>query len=109
MPDNPDKQEHPVAKSLRELGKIYDERSAVYGDNYLHFGKVMVGVFPHGITLVTEADHCRYSVFSTSLVKHTRYGQMFEKGGHDDSLDDASVYLQMLKEIDTLVRKGEMK
>jgi len=99
-------QSHPVAESLKKLGALFDERAAVYGDNYKFFGKVMLGMFPHGLELKSEDDFNRFSMFLISVVKMTRYGQMFKKGGHDDSLDDSSVYLQMLAKMDQEIRAG---
>ena len=101
----PGRPEHPVAKSLRELGVIFDDRAAVYGDNYKHFGTVMIGMFPRGLTLRTADDFNRFSLFALSVVKQTRYAQMFERGGHRDSLDDSSVYNQMLAEVDDIIRE----
>ncbi len=89
-----------VGERLSSLGKLYDERATLYGDNYKHFGKVMMGMFPHGLTLETEEEFGRFSLLVLPLIKLTRYSQMFKKGGHVDSLDDTAVYVQMLREID---------
>lgn len=92
-----------VPERLRSLGNIYDERSKVYGDNYKHFGKVMLGCFPRGITLQSEKDFTRFCIFVQKVSKLTRYAQSFAKG-HPDSLDDTSVYSQMLAEVDDELR-----
>lgn len=88
-----------VPERLSNLGSIYADRNKVYGDNYKHFGKVMLGMFPRGATFATEEDWARLGVFVQAVAKMTRYGQSFAKG-HPDSLDDASVYCQMLQELD---------
>lgn len=88
-----------VPERLANLGAIYGERSKVYGDNYKHFGKVMKGIFPRGAKFETEEDWARLGVFVQAVAKMTRYGQSFTNG-HPDSLDDASVYCQMLQELD---------
>ena len=98
-----------VPQALKDLGKIYEERNAVYGDNYLHFGQVMMGMFPRGLTLETEDDFNRFALFVWAASKLTRYAQSFNRGGHADSCDDASVYMQMLNEVDGLVRDKDIK
>lgn len=90
----------PVPDMLRLLGDLYSERNKLYGDNYKFFGDVMMGLFPRGLTLKTRDDWNRLGVFIQAMSKATRYAQQFEKGGHADSLDDMSVYAQMLQELD---------
>ena len=84
---------------LSELGSIYKDRNKTYGDNYKNFGKVMSGIFPNGLTVQTEDDFNRLGVFVQLIAKATRYGNAFDKR-HADSLDDTSVYAQMLRELD---------
>lgn len=89
-----------VGERLADLGSLFDERAAQYGDNYKHFGKVMKGLFPSGLVLETEEEFCRFGIFMLTVVKSSRYAQMFKKGGHADSLDDNAVYSMMLREVD---------
>lgn len=89
-----------VTNQLRKAADIYEERNALYGANYKHFGEAMVGIFPQGVTLNTVDDFNRFGIFVQVISKATRYGQMFNRGGHPDSLDDLSVYSQMLQELD---------
>lgn len=89
-----------VGDRLRKAAGIFDERSQLYGDNYKHFGKVMMGLFPRGIELRTEDDFARFALYTLGIVKDTRYAQQFAKGGHADSLDDGVVYRTMLNELD---------
>lgn len=88
-----------VPDRLASLGAIYRDRNKVYGDNYKFFGRTMKGIFPRGLTLETEDDFNRFGVFVQIVAKATRYGQAFASG-HKDSLDDTSVYAQMLAELD---------
>lgn len=91
-----------VVASLHAAADIFEERNKVYGDNFLHFGKTMAGIFPRGLKLETEEEFNRFCIFVQVVSKATRYGQSFKRGGHQDSLDDISVYSQMLAEIDKM-------
>jgi hypothetical protein len=92
-----------VGRMLADLGKIYDERGASYGDNYLWAGKRLSGYFPRGITLDSEEKFNRFHLFVHMDSKLSRYAQVMEKGGyHADSLDDLAVYSQMLREFDEM-------
>jgi hypothetical protein len=89
-----------VPKALAELGKIYAERNAVYGDDYKNHGRIMTVLFPDGLTLKTVEDFNRFSCLKEMVTKIARYAPNFQRGGHTDSLDDISVYAQMLQELD---------
>lgn len=93
-----------VAQMLTECAGTYDQRNALYGDNYKRFGIIMLGLFPKGLTLRSPDDWNRIGLFVQAMSKVTRYAQNFEKGGHDDSLLDSSVYQQMLREVDEEAR-----
>ena len=84
---------------LIELAQLFDNRSKVYKDNYINFGKVMAGLFPDGITLKTEEDHVRFHLFILAIVKLTRYSNNW-KSGHSDSSRDSAVYMAMLEAFD---------
>lgn len=99
----------PVGQALADLGKIFTDRNALYSDNYKHFGEVMIGLFPNGITLKTIDDYNRFALFMQAQIKMTRYAMLFAKGGHIDSLDDAAVYAQMLQEIDGEILEKAVK
>jgi len=95
-----------VDQRLTDLGKLFKQRNALYGDNYKLFGKIMVLMFQNKpVTLTTEADFNRFALYVQIVGKVTRYANQFAKGGHEDSLDDNSVYSQMLQEIDQLIKK----
>lgn len=89
-----------VPEALTDLAKLYEDRNKMYGNNYKMFGRSMGGYFPNGLTIKTEKDWNRFGVLFHIATKLSRYAMMFDKGGHPDSLDDISVYAQMLKELD---------
>lgn len=84
---------------LREGASIYEQRNALYGDNYKVFGHAMVSVFPRGLTIKSVDDWNRLGILVQAAAKLTRYGQSFLKGGHLDSAQDLSVYAAMLAEL----------
>lgn len=90
---------------LEEGAATYRERNAVYGDNYLRVGGALAALFPDGVTLKTEDDHNRFHIFALKVVKLSRYCVNWEKGGHEDSLLDDTVYGAMLLEIDRNIRE----
>lgn len=98
-----------VAAALRSLGDLYAERNAVYGDSYHTFGRLLSELYPDGLTLHGESDFNRFICFFQALGKLTRYAPNFHKGGHADSLDDCSVYCQMLRELDFERQQNEVK
>lgn len=93
-----------VPEALRKAAAIYEERNALYGDNYKHFGKVWTALFPDGTYYngtedeVTTAN--RLGILVQIVSKLTRYCAQFDNGGHADSLDDLAVYAMMLQELD---------
>lgn len=89
-----------VSKKLTDASKTYEQRNAMYKDAYKNHGYAMAGFFPDGVQLNTPEDFNRFGLFSAVVGKLNRYARQFEDGGHEDSLDDASVYAQMLNEID---------
>lgn len=79
----------------------FRQRNAVYGDNYLEFGRVMVGAFPDGLHINAgdAASFNRLGIFIQCASKLTRYSQNLAKGGHADSAHDLMVYASMLEEV----------
>lgn len=89
-----------VPEILMAAAKTFQERNATYGDNYLHFGSVMRGLFPRGLpTPRSEEDWNRLGLFVQCVTKLTRYAQSLERGGHVDSAHDLSVYAAMLQSV----------
>lgn len=93
-----------VPERLTELGDLYKERNALYGDNYKRFGETLVSLFPQGITLTSAEDFNRFALFVQIIHKMSRYARSVNDGGHEDSVNDATVYLQMLGEYDDVLR-----
>jgi hypothetical protein len=89
-----------VPEMLRDAAAIYEQRNAIYKDNYKRFGDIFVQLMPEGVTLQTPDDFNRFSLLVQVVAKMTRYGQNFVAGGHVDSLDDMVVYGMMLQEVD---------
>ena len=89
-----------VSDALANLGEIYRERNETYGDSYHKFGEVLEVLFPNGLTLNNASDFNRFICFFSAMGKLVRYSNSFDTGGHIDSLDDASVYCQMLQQLD---------
>jgi hypothetical protein len=79
---------------LTDQLKTFDERGAIYGDNYLRIGPVMAALFPNGCTLTTADDWNRMHLFMMTMVKATRLAVTDLK--HFDSAYDAGVYYAML-------------
>jgi len=93
-----------VPEALEKIASIYRDRNGTYGDNYLHAGEVLLGLFPHGLELKTADQFNRFHLVVHLASKLSRYCMTMElRGeGHADSLDDLSVYAQMLREFDAL-------
>lgn len=89
-----------VADNLSALVQLHQDRSELYGDDYLRVGPSFAGVFPHGLELKSPADFTRFALLTHIHGKLLRYAARFHDGGHDDSLDDISVYAQLLKHAD---------
>lgn len=89
-----------VPARLKKLGEIYESRQPVYGDDYKHAGDMYAAMFPRGLTLSTPEEFNRMSLFVHLCAKLARYAQGDMKKGHADSLDDVSVYSQMMREVD---------
>lgn len=88
-----------VPELLRACATTYEERNKLYGDNYKKFGRVMEAMFPNGLHLRTIQDFNRYGIFVQCASKLMRYAENLDKGGHQDSAHDLSVYAAMLEEL----------
>lgn len=92
--------EDPVVDSLRALIEIRKERNLLYNDLHTRKGDVLVALFGHIPTPESIEDLNRLGLLNVIVNKLLRYCQNFDRGGHEDSLDDCCVYSQMLKELD---------
>lgn len=83
-----------------ELGaKTYRERNVEYGDSYHKFGRVMLALFPDGLTIETVNKWNRLGVLVQIVSKLTRYSNDFYNP-HRDSIHDIMVYAAMLLELE---------
>lgn len=90
-----------VANELISKAELYAQRAAIYGDNYVRFGPIMAQLMAtQKLDPTNEKDMARFGIFVQVVSKITRYAENFNRGGHDDSLDDLAVYAMMLKELD---------
>jgi hypothetical protein len=96
-----------VPEMLEEAANTYRERNKLYGDNYKNFGGIMRHIFPKGVHVESHQDHNRFALFVQIVSKITRYAENFQRGGHDDSLLDLSVYANMLRELDAEIKSVE--
>jgi hypothetical protein len=97
----------PVPDALRDLGDIYRERNAVYGNSVLEFGEVFMALFPKGLTIDNAVDANRLALLLHVADKLKRYSSAFARGErHRDSLDDIAVYAQLLQHCDSLREKS---
>jgi hypothetical protein len=88
-----------VPELLRAAAATYEERNLLYGDNYKHFGAVMAGLFPDGLTIRTPDEWTRFGLLFHIVSKASRYAINLTRGGHKDSAHDISVYAAMLEEM----------
>lgn len=88
-----------VPERLDALGTLFKQRNEEYQQNYRRFGSI-VRAITGKVILQTDEDFNRFALLVQIVAKVSRYGHSFEAGGHADSLDDASVYCQMLREVD---------
>lgn len=88
---------------IRESRQIYHE--PIFGGAYKQQGHVLKTLFPEYINLSNHSDLSRFTIISTITSKLIRYCNNFENGGHEDSLNDISVYCAMLRELDE-IEKG---
>lgn len=91
-----------VPDRLTDLAKIHADRKAIYGENYMHIGTIMMGMFPDGLVLKTAEDFNRLHLFYHLVGKLSRYAMQMPGGGHDDSLDDTALYSMILRQFDFL-------
>jgi len=91
---------------LESGAATFRQRNALYGDNYLSFGKVMSGLFPEGLRIEAgdiEAYN-RLGIFTQCVSKISRYALNLAQGGHEDSAHDLMVYAAMLEEVTSDLR-----
>ena len=97
-----------VPQALSDLGALYEERNKLYKNNYMHLGHMIAAMFPEGLILKTPEEFNRFALFLMLAHKQSRYAHSLLNGGHIDSLDDMSVYAQMLQEYDGLMKEEKL-
>jgi hypothetical protein len=99
-----------VSQAIHDLAKIHADRRTLYGDDFLQVGEALVGFFPRGLTLRTAVDFNRFVLFLHQVTKVSRYAQCMARGhGHQDSLDDLSIYAQLLQHFDSVVEERDVQ
>jgi hypothetical protein len=89
-----------VPQRLRDAAELFEERNAQYGNNYMTMGEVMNAMYPDGLVIQGAEAWLRLMLQVHRVTKETRYACNFARGGHQDSLEDISVYAQMAAETD---------
>jgi hypothetical protein len=92
-----------AGERLMALARMRNERKALYGDNYIRAGYAMAFMLGK-IELRTPRDYIRMGLLVQEFSKLSRYSVQWEKG-HPDSLDDISVYAQLLQEVDAMTEE----
>lgn len=86
---------------LRAMAETFEERNAVYGDNYKMVGKIMAVMFPEGAPPnLLHSD--QFHLFELKIVKLTRFA--ISGLQHIDSIHDDAVYSAMIEDI---LQKGK--
>lgn len=88
-----------VPEILRRAAELFEERNALYGDNYKQFGTVMMALFPEGLQITTSGEWNRIGILVQLVNKLGRYCANAHVGGHKDSSRDKVVYAAMLDEL----------
>lgn len=84
------------AAVLRAAAETYEERNAIYGDNFRNVGAVMRAIFPDGMP-TDMALRDEWHLFELIIVKLTRFANA--DLAHADSIHDASVYCAMIESV----------
>lgn len=88
-------------QALIQMAKTFKAKNEEYGDTYHQHGKIIMALFPDGVPAQEdEADAIRFGILTMIVSKLCRYVVNYENGGHEDSLNDLSIYAQMLAEVD---------
>jgi hypothetical protein len=75
------------------MAEHFEMKSKMYGANYGTAAKIMVVLFPDGITLKAEEDFIKFDFMHWIVAKLTRFAPNLD---HEDSIHDQAVYATML-------------
>lgn len=85
---------------------LFQERGAVYGENYKKVPAALKALFPDGLTLNTLGDFERFYLLCFNLSKIGRYANNINRGGHMDSAMDLVTYASMLASVTKEPERG---
>lgn len=97
-----------VPEILRDSARIYEDRSASYGENYKVFGELFFHLL-EGIQIRNTDDVNRIGILIQILSKLSRYMNNWAKNGHRDSLQDLITYVAMLQELDEEISNRQLE
>ena len=101
-------------KFLDEAAETFRQRNAIYGNNFLHIGIIMMGLFPEGLSINTAEDWNRLHILLLQIVKLSRYCNVWdadepkEIASRIDSMHDNTVYSAILESIDRMSHECEV-
>lgn len=93
-----------LEQKFLDLATMQGRKEAEYGEQYKEFGKLAL-LLLGPIELKNVQDYNRFGAFVQILAKVGRYAFNW-KNGHQDSLDDLSVYAQQLQALDDEMRSN---
>lgn len=96
-----------VPEALRKAADIFEQRNALYKDNYKKFGKWVAPLLQDRVMPKTEEEWGRFAYLLLMLHKVSRIVEQFHEGGHRDSNDDLAVYAMMLSELEEDAKRAE--
>jgi len=80
---------------FKEMAATFEERGAVYKDDYVDFAKLLTVLFPGGPTIKSEMEWIKFDFLCRILSKVTRFTQSGMT--HIDSTHDIAIYAAMLE------------
>lgn len=87
---------------LKQLAELFEQRNKLYGSTYKKHGPIVMAIFGGSIPEIrADIDSSRMAIINVVASKLSRYAENWQTG-HVDSLNDISVYCQMLRELDDI-------
>ena len=85
-----------VSEILREAAQTFQDRNAIYGNNYRMVAPMVRILFPNGVPQHVIGSH-RWHLFELMLVKMSRFA--ISDLTHQDSIRDLTVYAAMVESL----------